>query len=120
MEKILLINIPDYTTVEQIAEKLHFRCVRIMPKDFIKTLGELAGFQTSVHTNTVSESDGIPAEGILVMCNMKNSHIDRLLKSLRTAAMQNIYKAILTPTNADWNIYQLAKELMRERRQLEQ
>ena len=49
------------------------------------------------------------------MCGLKNSHMDKLLAALRNAGIVIPHKAVLTPTNQNWNVYRLAQELERER-----
>ena len=57
----------------------------------------------------------LPETGLLVMCGLKNSHMDKLLAALRNAGIVIPHKAVLTPTNQNWNVCRLAQELERER-----
>ena len=49
----------------------------------------------------------------------RNCCPDKLLAALRTAGIRIPHKAVLTPTNQNWNVYQLAQELERERQAME-
>ena len=111
MEKLLLIAIPDTAGVEQIAAKLRLRTVTVAPENYGKSLGSLAGYAAG--TVPVSAETTLPETGLLVMCGLKNSRMDKLLAALRTAGIRIPHKAVLTPTNQNWNVYQLAQELER-------
>ena len=115
MEKLLLIAIPDTAGVEQIAGKLRLRTVTVAPENYGKSLGSLAGYAAG--TVPVSAETTLPETGLLVMCGLKNSRMDKLLAALRTAGIRIPHKAVLTPTNR--NVYQLAQELERERQAME-
>lgn len=117
MEKLLLIAIPDTAGVEQIAGKLRLRTVTVAPENYGKSLGSLAGYAAG--TVPVSAETTLPETGLLVMCGLKNSRMDKLLAALRTAGIRISHKAVLTPTNQNWNVYQLAQELERERQAME-
>ena len=116
MEKLLLIAIPDTAGVEQIAGKLRLRTVTVA-ENYGKSLGSLAGYAAG--TVPVSAETTLPETGLLVMCGLKNSRMDKLLAALRTAGIRIPHKAVLTPTNQNWNVYQLAQELERERQAME-
>lgn len=116
MEKLLLIGLPDPGIVEQIAAKLRFRTIIVPPEQYSRSLGSLAGYaNVSVSTDAAADTT-LPRTGLLVMCGLKNNRIDRLLETLRTAGQVIPHKAVLTQTNRNWNAFQLAHELERERR----
>lgn len=117
MEKLLLIAISDTAGVEQIAGKLRLRTVTVTPENYSKSLGSLAGYATSA--DPVSAETTLPETGLLVMCGLKNSRVDKLLAALRAAGIRIPHKAVLTSTNQNWNVYQLAQELERERQAME-
>lgn len=121
MEKLLLFGTSESDHILQIASRMHLRTMIVSPEQYHTPLGTLAGY-TEVHTKemTVPESDALLPEGIIVLCGLKNNQIDRLLNQLRQAGLQRLYKAILTPTNAAWNVFQLSYELGRERTQWNQ
>lgn len=86
MEKLLLIAIPDTAGVEQIAGKLRLRTVTVAPENYGKSLGSLAGYAAG--TVPVSAETTLPETGLLVMCGLKNSRMDKLLAALRTAGIR--------------------------------
>ncbi len=123
MEKILCFQ--AHALDIQVIKHLHMRYTIVPESDYIKTLAQLVGFQVTEKVTVKSNSTlplqdqrSLPQAGILVFCNVKNSHMDRLLKMLHSAGRQETYKAVLTPTNANWNVYRLANELEQERQQL--
>jgi len=119
MEKLLCIAVPDAKSVEAIAARLRIRTVFISPEQYQTPVGTLAGYTKITPQSDMPNTDTLPQEGILVLCEFKNNRMDRLLQALRQNGMQSVYKAILTPSNASWSIMQLAHALMEERRQME-
>ena len=82
------------------------------PNDYQKSIGQLAGFpdQTATHT-----SDGTSLDGsMLIFCDVKERHQNQILEKLCTMDVSITYKAILTPTNRHWTVFQLYDELHRE------
>ena len=51
----------------------------------------------------------------LVLCGLRDKRLDKVLFELRRADIQIDYKAILTPSNQEWTVPELMKELQRER-----
>ncbi len=51
----------------------------------------------------------------LVLCGLRDKRLDKVLFELRRADIPIDYKAILTPSNQEWTVSELMKELQRER-----
>lgn len=119
MEKVLLIAIPQAEQVEQLAIKQHLRAVRVQPSAYGQSIGQLAGYAVPADAAGTA-ADELPPTGLLVFCGLRNSHMDRFLQGLRHAGIEIPHKAVLTPTNQHWTVFQLAWELERERRSLNQ
>ena len=51
----------------------------------------------------------------LVLCGLRDKRLDKVLFELRRADIPIEYKAILTPSNQEWTVPELMKELQRER-----
>ena len=51
----------------------------------------------------------------LVLCDLRDKRLDKVLFELRRADIPIDYKAILTPSNQEWTVPELMKELQRER-----
>lgn len=119
MEKLLLIAIPQAEQVEQLAIKQHLRAVHVQPSAYDQSIGQLAGYAVPADAAGTA-ADELPPTGLLVFCGLRNSHMDRFLQGLRHAGIEIPHKAVLTTTNQHWTVFQLAWELERERRSLNQ
>ena len=114
MEKLFIFGASDsaYAQLKQIARRMRLVCERVSPDCFHYTLGELingaAGADVQ-HPNTSA-----PSQSLLLMCDLSNKRIDKLLFELRHAELSFDYKAILTPTNQDWTVSRLFLEMHRE------
>lgn len=75
-----------------------------------RTVGSLAGGLGGDNPPAPS----IP-EPMLVLCHLSDAQLNRLLATLRKESAGNCLKAVLTPTNADWSLSTLYRELCRER-----
>lgn len=60
-----------------------------------------------------------PKEQMLVFCDMESAQLDKQLAALRRVMVQVDYKAVMTPTNENWNVLRLYAELEREKRSME-
>lgn len=65
--------------------------------------------------NTISDSSKIPAElsdPMIVFAGLTNAQLDYALAAIRKAGAGPIpYKAVITPSNQDWNAFELLEEL---------
>lgn len=52
---------------------------------------------------------------LLILCGLRDKRLDKVLFELRRADIPVDYKAILTPSNQEWTVPELMKELQRER-----
>ena len=55
------------------------------------------------------------ADSLILVCNLKEKRMDKMLFELRHAEVKVMYKAILTPSNQNWTVPMLMQELRRER-----
>ncbi len=55
------------------------------------------------------------SESMLLMCEFSEKQVDKLLASLKRQGTRGDYKAVLTLTNAKWNVLRLFAELAREK-----
>ena len=99
--------------------KLRFVCaelkliLRSVPEsDYAQPLAALAGL--CPRTEAAYSGEGFPDE-MLVMANFNNHQFHALLDALRRSGMPPIpLKAVLTPTNAEWDSVKLHAEILRE------
>lgn len=140
MEKLLLIHSTKeiQLQVKNVASRLKL-ALDIIPEEYCGChLKELAAGKyaqnppdTVASDSTVAE-DTIPsgnaaAEGTvpapaaqtrpscLVLCGLRDKRLDKVLFELRRADIPIDYKAVLTPSNQEWTVPELMKELQRER-----
>lgn len=55
------------------------------------------------------------SESMILMCGFSQKQMDKLLAALKRQEVKIDYKAVLTPTNAQWNVLRLFAELAREK-----
>ncbi len=132
MEKLLVFGISDieYNKIKQVAGRMKLRCEQFAPSDYSHTLEQLLGSGSSVSSAgapiTPVAASNVPiapaagsaqsvAESLLVMCDLSDKRIDKLLFELRRSDVVLDYKAILTPTNRKWTVSQLLLEMHREK-----
>lgn len=140
MEKLLLIHSTKeiQLQVKNVASRLKL-ALDIIPEEYCGCcLKELAAGKyaqnppdTVASDSTVAE-DTIPSgsaatEGTvpapaaqtppscLVLCGLRDKRLDKVLFELRRADIPIEYKAVLTPSNQEWTVPELMKELQRER-----
>lgn len=93
---------------------LRMRVKKIEKKDYLETIGYLAGLKDSESISKEYTGDELPGE-MLVMAGFSNARVDQLLAAFRKNGVDRIAcKAILTPTNATWNALELYEELRKE------
>ena len=134
MEKLLLIHSTKeiQLQVKNVASRLKL-ALDIIPEEYCGCrLKELAaGKYAQNPPDTVAEgtipSGNAAAEGTvpapaaqtrpscLVLCGLRDKRLDKVLFELRRADIPIDYKAVLTPSNQEWTVLELMKELLRER-----
>lgn len=114
MPLVLMYNLSAarQASVRLLCARLKIR-TRVVEKDeYAKTIGELAGAAETGEPGAGGDFD----EEMLVMCGFSQSLLDAFLKAFRSYHVAPIgLKAILTPTNAEWDSAALYHELCGER-----
>lgn len=118
MEKILLFQSEFYTQIKAIAGPMRIRVEEFEPKYLKCTLGELYkdGSNMSISEEYTGE---VPAESLLIFCNVEDKKLDKILAQLKKKSLKIDYKAVMTPTNAKWNILWIFFEMEREKKAYE-
>ena len=140
MEKLLLIHSTKeiQLQVKNVASRLKL-ALDIIPDEYCGCrLKELAAGKYAQNPPDTAASDSIVAEGTipsgsaategtvpapaaqtppscLVLCGLRDKRLDKVLFELRRADIPIEYKAVLTPSNQEWTVPELMKELQRER-----
>lgn len=115
MEKLLIFHFDDtnYRKLEQIARSLNISCEKVPDTLYNQTIAAIASGRPNP---LIAPASGkVPSESLLLMCNLTDNHMDRLLEELRKKNVSIDYKAILTPTNQKWTVFQLMLEMYREK-----
>lgn len=124
--------------VKNVASRLKL-ALDIIPEEYCGCrLKELAAGKYAQNPPDTAASDSIVAEGTipsgsaategtvpapaaqtppscLVLCGLRDKRLDKVLFELRRADIPIEYKAVLTPSNQEWTVPELMKELQRER-----
>ena len=111
---ILVFNIPSDKL-----SKLRFTCMRmgiqvqgVDAADYGQSIGALCGMADRTEAPAPAETF---AEDMLVMSGFTQQLASRFLAALKQGRLFIRLKAVVTPTNAQWNPVQLYKELTAER-----
>lgn len=85
-----------------------------IPSDSTAAEGTIpSGSAATEGTVPASAAQTLPS--CLVLCGLRDKRLDKVLFELRRADIPIEYKAILTPSNQEWTVPELMKELQRER-----
>lgn len=139
MEKLVLIHVDDteYHKIQNIASRMKIT-VDWIPEEIVTAnykLGELANGtykkaadiidaddrkqeKTAGHsseTGAVNVQTKTRADSLILLCNLRDKRLDKMLFELRHGEVKVMYKAILTPSNQNWTVPMLMQELRRER-----
>ena len=128
MEKLLFFGLTDaeFQKIKPVASRLKLHCEQIPVSMYHNTLGAIAsgravpaGIPAAPGTCGIPEAGSTPAavsrHRLLVMCQLPERRMDKLLFELRRIDAPIDYKAVLTPTNAGWTIPRLLMEMHSEK-----
>ncbi len=118
MEKLLLIHSTKeiQLQVKNVASRLKL-ALDIIPEEYCGCrLKELAaGKYAQNPPDAATEPVAQTPPSLLILCGLRDKRLDKVLFELRRADIPVDYKAILTPSNKEWTVPELMKELQRER-----
>jgi len=69
---------------------------------------------TNAAASDAAPPEDPPQEAFLLLCDLGDRQLDRLLAAMRRAGVSVPYKAVLTPHNRDWTLAALIEEVVRE------
>lgn len=115
MEKLLAFhfNETELFQLRQLAAALKIRIEAVDSIDYKQTLGDLVSGKKNPLTEAFTGD--VPEENLLLLCDFTEKRMDKLLLSLRKSQLQIDYKAVLTPTNRQWNVLRLLLEMRAEK-----
>ena len=115
VETVLLYNCsdPQWAKLRQMLVMLRIRVRMVTPEQYGLALEAVASGKTQgLQAPQIQEEFSDP---MLVFCHLPDSKLEQVLITMRRAGLPPIsLKAVLTPTNREWNSQQLWTELRRE------
>ena len=122
MEKLICFQIENTREIERLASNMKIRVIKADASMYNEMLDSIVNGKISSVNSTFSASisplvteNKLPADNILIFCDLSEKHLNRMLFELKSRKVQIDLKAILTPTNRKWTLRQLHDELERER-----
>lgn len=96
--------------------QLKIVCLNVAREDYAQPIAALAGVRK--RTPEIYEGEGF-GDPMLVMANFTNSLFQAFLNALRRNKVVGIaLKAVMTPTNSDWNSVRLHDEILKEHNEM--
>lgn len=113
MEKILIFQSRHVSEIKGVASGLRLKAEAVDSVYFKETLAKICR-----GTAMPGEEHGgeLPGRSLLLFCDVPEKKMDKVLAILRKKGIPVDYKAILTPTNSQWNVFRLYFEMEREER----
>ena len=109
---------PELLKIQRALLPLHIRLRYISQKDHLQPLGFLAGMKKFSPTTEVYYGEELSAP-LFLFCFFQNNRLDQALAALRRCGAGPFpYKAILTPTNCEWNVLTCFNEVKKEHEQM--
>ena len=109
---------PELLKIQRALLPLHIRLRCISQKDYLQPLGFLAGMKKFSPTTEVYDGEELSAP-LFLFCFFQNNRLDQALAALRRCGAGPFpYKAILTPTNCEWNVLTCFNEVKKEHEQM--
>lgn len=116
-ESILLFHAPEKKELLKIQKALlplHIRVRTISKEQYHQPIGLLAGMKDLTPTEDASKGEELPAP-LFVFCFLSEQRLDQVLHALRRCSSGPYpYKAILTPTNCEWDAFTCFEEIKKE------
>ncbi|MDD7403812.1 MAG: DUF3783 domain-containing protein [Butyribacter sp.] len=113
MEKILLFQIKETEQIRRLAARMKIKVCCIDTNCYKETLKSL--YQGVTVPSEEYQGDA-PSESLMVFCNIPEKKFDKMLAALKKEHIYPDYKAVMTPTNANWNILRLYFEMEKEKK----
>lgn len=93
---------------------LGFRLKGVEPKEYLQPVGYLAGVKEVLPVDAEYDGEAFESE-MMILSVQSMSRVDQVILALRKGGVGRInYKAVITPTNKDWDSVTLYKEISRE------
>ncbi len=97
---------------------LRVRIREVAREDYLQPVGYLAGNKEISPVETKYDGDGLAGE-LLLMAGLSSPQVDLVLRAIRKSGAGPIpYKAVLTPSNQNWDALKLFQEIKAEHEQM--
>jgi hypothetical protein len=123
MERVYLYtpNAEKKGKVQELCGRLGMECRELMPGDLNRYVAEIVEAGTAVkrpvHPENAPAFYRMPE--LQLFFGLADGRLDEYLEEYRKAGIDPIsYKAVITPFNRNWTLYELALELKRENDQM--
>ena len=120
---ILLYHLPEGERLLKIKKALFplgMKLRAVKKEEYLEPVGYLAGVKEITSCGEIYDGEDCEKE-MMVMAGLTSGQVDRVILALRKAGAGRIdYKAVLTPTNQNWNALKLYEELAGEHARMNQ
>lgn len=116
MAKVLLFQCEEESAIRQILTPMKIKLISVPKEKMHMSLGAL---EMGVWDDGFFGGE-YPKESLLVMCDFTEKQMNHLLMELRRKKIKIDYKAMLTPTNREWDVLHMYFEMAREKAMYQQ
>ena len=129
MERIILLQVPQkeaaiikrlaggkkiaVTVIDKVNHKMPLSDLLAQPKGTQASNGESTASEGDAPRmeNTKSGEASVVTGSLMLLCELSEKHMNKLLFELRSKKVHVDYKAVLTPVNRQWSLGKLYQEL---------
>lgn len=102
--------------IAMLCAQLGIRIKELKRNDADTAVGRLAGIAEKTGPGEARAPEGYVLPELMIFSGLADDLLDRFLEAYRLSGLAPVsLKAVLTPYNFNWSLYQLAQELIRER-----
>lgn len=101
--------------IEALCTELSITSKKLKPSDMNKTVGGIIGIKGLKDRKNISIPLGYMFPELIVFSGIDDKKLDVFLESYRNEGIEKVeLKAIVTPHNIKWTLYELVQELKKE------
>ncbi|MFQ9514970.1 MAG: DUF3783 domain-containing protein [Eubacterium sp.] len=118
--KLIIHNIENQSKEKQLIDlcrRLGYQTRKIKPGDTDSCLGTIVGIRVpDLISKKDKAPDGYKLPELIIFSGISDGELDEFLAEYRNSGIPSVaLKAVVTQHNISWSVYELAKELQRER-----
>lgn len=111
MAKVLLFQCKNEAAIRQVLTPMKIKVISVPKEMYHLTLEELEKGKKGEECF----QGKCPEESLMLLCDLTEKQLNRLLMELRKNGIQVDYKAVMTPTNRTWDVSHLYLEMAKEK-----